>query len=51
MMLNNGRVHVTSKTTLPSLPMSPLWIFEKDLELLDKYLNPEKYEIKDEDIF
>lgn len=51
MMQANGRVEATSKAILPSLPLSPLWIFEKDLEFVDRYLNPEKFELSEDDLF
>jgi uracil-DNA glycosylase family 4 len=41
MQHNDGTVSPTSKGVLPALPLSPLWTFKKDLEMVRQYLNPD----------
>lgn len=50
-IIYKNRVQVTSKEILPSLPLSPMYIYQKDMDVLDEYFNPDKYKIEEEDLF
>ena len=51
MIDQNNRAEVVSKKTITPPIFSPIWIYEKDLEPLDKFLNPDKFSISSAILF